>query len=123
MDFSVNATFSRSPESFLVPLVPVQQSFAGGAFSHLVGYTIAKMGELNRRLYEVTIQSETANVYLVEVGFSYRRSMDERVFETSLERAASLVELVVTRKPSQRPVAGPVPAPAPATEASEETGQ
>ncbi len=93
VDFYVQAWFVRSGNLPALPKLPVEREYAGGAFSHIVGYTLAKVRELEV-LYEVSARWIGGNSYGIGVGFTYHRTLDESIYEEALKRATELVNFV-----------------------------
>ena len=121
VDLFISAAFEVE-QLRAVPL-PAKGDFANsGFFSHLIGYTFAKLSqELGQILYEASVRWVGGQKQQVVVGFGYRRILDEHVLEAALERAAQIAQIVAaprTESAASASGAGAQSAPQPSPPAS-----
>jgi hypothetical protein len=93
-DASVRALFYRAGEVRVVPPLPRSIDYPDGAFTHVIGYDLARIDEFGEMLYEVTIRKPTEHGLMVETTFTYRTTLDENFLRTVLERATRVAGLV-----------------------------
>jgi len=122
IDALVNAYFTREADAAIAPELPAKIEWAGGAFTHAIGYTLARLDDLGETLYEVGVRRSAGTVTSLNVGFSYRTTLGEGIVHEVLSRAIELRGLFPTRSTAQAaPAAQAEAEPKPAQEA--ERGQ
>ncbi len=105
-NFHIVALFAvPSGTALRAPKVPIERPYVGGAFSHLIEYTLAKVQNLEV-LYEVSVRWLSGRIG-VAVGFTYRRTLNESIYSAALERARELFGLTVASKAEEAPKAEP----------------
>ena len=100
-DFSVMAWFYSRTDPANLPPLPIEREYVKGAFSHMVGYNLARFGDLGQVLYEMRLSKTTQNYYDIEVSFSYRRILDENVLVASLSNAAQFLSVIKQAPPAE----------------------
>jgi hypothetical protein len=101
IDAAVNAFFLREPDAPIAPELPSKLEWPGGAFTHVIAYTVARLGELGEILYEVGVRRAPVAPTALNVGFSYRTTLGEGIVQEVLRRAIELMGLFPTRATAQ----------------------
>jgi hypothetical protein len=91
----VSGLFTKRGGTPLTPRLPASGKWLGGVFTHVLGYTLARMSDVGDLLYEVTVRSTTPGVMDLDVGFVYNSVLSEDLITDVLERATKLAVLLV----------------------------
>ncbi len=94
-DAFVRGTFRREGQGLPRAQLPVEGDFVGGAFNHVIGYTLARLGsDLNDILYEVSVRRYTGTTLQLDVQFAYRATLAEAMVGEIFDRATTLADIV-----------------------------